>query len=124
LVPVNKQARHLSLAQISVRAAELAALARAGRLSAGDMEGGTFTVSNLGMYGVSMFTPIINPPEAGILGVCAIADVLKLENEKPVNRRIMGLSLSFDHRVLDGAEAAAFLKMVQELLESPLRILL
>jgi pyruvate dehydrogenase E2 component (dihydrolipoamide acetyltransferase) len=124
LVPVIKNAETLGLRAVSAKAAELAVLAREGRLSNDDMSGGTFTVSNLGMFGVTAFTPVINPPETGILGVCAVEDVVKLEGEKPGNRRMMGLSLAFDHRAVDGAEAALFLKHLRDLLESPLLILL
>jgi pyruvate dehydrogenase E2 component (dihydrolipoamide acetyltransferase) len=124
LVPVIKNAGSLSLRQISAKAVELAALAREGRLSNDDMSGGTFTVSNLGMFGITAFTPIINPPEAGILGVCAVEDVVKLEGEKLTSRRMMGLSLSFDHRAVDGAEAALFLKSLRDLLESPVLMLI
>jgi len=123
LVPVIERAQTLTLRQISARAAELAEKSRTGKLAPNEMEGGTFTVSNMGMYGITMFTPIINPPEAAILGVCAIEEVLKLVNEKPVSYSVMGLSLSFDHRIVDGAEAAAFLKTLKELLEAPLQIL-
>jgi len=124
LVPVIKRAQTMSFREISARAAELADRARTGRLAGNDLEGGTFTVSNMGMYGITMFTPIINPPEAAILGVCAIEEVLKLENEKPVNHSVMGLSLSFDHRIADGAEAAAFLKTLKGLLETPFLMLI
>jgi pyruvate dehydrogenase E2 component (dihydrolipoamide acetyltransferase) len=123
LVPVIRDAQDLGLRQISAKAAELAAKAREGKLSGGEMSGGTFTVSNVGMYGITVFTPIINPPEAAILGVCAIEDVLRLEGDKVVNRKLMGLSLSFDHRIADGADSALFLKSIKDLLESPLLIL-
>ncbi|MDR1588484.1 MAG: 2-oxo acid dehydrogenase subunit E2, partial [Treponema sp.] len=124
LVPVIKNAGTLNLRQMSAKAAELASLAREGRLSNDDMSGGTFTVSNLGMFGITAFTPVINPPEAGILGVCAVEDVVKLEGEKLGIRKMMGLSLSFDHRAVDGAEAALFLKSLRNLLESPILMLL
>ncbi|MDR1930879.1 MAG: 2-oxo acid dehydrogenase subunit E2 [Treponema sp.] len=124
LVPVIHDAQDLGLAALSASAAELAAKAREGRLSPDEMSGGTFTVSNVGMYGITAFTPIINPPEAGILGVCAIEDELKLEGERVVSRKKMGLSLAFDHRIVDGADAALFLKTLRELLEAPLLIIL
>jgi pyruvate dehydrogenase E2 component (dihydrolipoamide acetyltransferase) len=124
LVPVIRNAGALSLGEISAKAAELAALAREGRLSNDDMSGGTFTVSNLGMFGITAFTPIINPPETGILGVCAVEDVVKLEGETLGIRKMMGLSLSFDHRAVDGAEAALFLKSLKDLLESPVLMLI
>jgi len=124
VVPVIKSAQTLGFRQISLKAAELAELARSGKLNGNDLEGGTFTVSNMGMYGITMFTPIINPPEAAILGVCAIEEIVKLENDKLINHHIMGLSLSFDHRIVDGAEAALFMKTLREFLESPYQILL
>jgi pyruvate dehydrogenase E2 component (dihydrolipoamide acetyltransferase) len=123
LVPVIRNARALSLRQLSAQAADLASRAREGRLKAEEMEGGTFTVSNVGMFGVTAFTPIINPPEAAILGVCSVEDELRLEGEKVVSRKIIGLSLTFDHRIADGAEAAVFIKTLKDLLESPVVIL-
>jgi pyruvate dehydrogenase E2 component (dihydrolipoamide acetyltransferase) len=123
LVPVLRGAQNLGLVAISAAAANLAARAREGKLSPEEMSGGTFTVSNVGMYGITAFTPIINPPEAGILGVCAIEDELKLEGEKVVNRKKIGLSLAFDHRIVDGADSALFLKTIRELLEAPLLII-
>jgi pyruvate dehydrogenase E2 component (dihydrolipoamide acetyltransferase) len=124
LVPVIHQARDYSLPGLSARAAELAAKAREGRLTPDEMTGGTFTVSNIGMYGITSFTPIINPPEAAILGVCAVEDELKLEGEKAVNHKKMGLSLAYDHRIVDGAESSLFLKTLKDILEAPLLCLL
>jgi pyruvate dehydrogenase E2 component (dihydrolipoamide acetyltransferase) len=123
VVPVIFDAQNLTLRQLSAKAAELAARAREGRLATEEMTGGTFTVSNVGMYGVTGFTPIINPPEAGILGVCVVEEELKLENGQVVARKVMGLSHAYDHRVVDGAEAATFFKILKDLLESPLLIL-
>jgi pyruvate dehydrogenase E2 component (dihydrolipoamide acetyltransferase) len=123
LVPVIHGAQRMGLREISAATVELAAKAREGKLSADLMEGGTFTVSNVGMYGITAFTPIINPPEAGILGVCAIEDELRLEGGAVVNRKKMGLSLAFDHRIVDGADSAIFLKNIKGLLESPLLLL-
>ncbi|MDR1143079.1 MAG: 2-oxo acid dehydrogenase subunit E2 [Spirochaetaceae bacterium] len=124
LVPVIRSARDYTLAGLSARAAELAAKAREGKLTPDEMAGGTFTVSNIGMYGVTAFTPIINPPEAAILGVCAVEDELKLDGEKVVNRKKMGLSLAYDHRIVDGAESSLFLKNLKDILEAPLLCLL
>ncbi len=119
VVPVLRQADGLSLLDIARAEARLAEKARSGALSADEFSGGTFTVTNLGMYGVDAFTPIINPPEAAILGVGRLA-------EKPVVRRgqvvpcwMIELCLSFDHRIVDGAPAAAFLARVRDLLEDP-----
>jgi pyruvate dehydrogenase E2 component (dihydrolipoamide acetyltransferase) len=122
LVPVLHHIQDMDLLEISAAASALAARAREGKLLPEEMSGGTFTVSNVGMYGIRSFTPIINPPEAGILGVCAVEDQLALEGERVVNRKKMGLSLAFDHRIVDGAEAAMFLKTLGDLLENPLLI--
>ena len=124
IVPVIHNAQDYSLINLSLYAAELAVKAREGSLKAKDITGGTFTVSNIGMYGVTSFTPIINPPEAAILGVCAVEDQLKLDGEKVVNRKIIGLSLAYDHRIIDGAESSMFLKELKDILETPLLILL
>jgi pyruvate dehydrogenase E2 component (dihydrolipoamide acetyltransferase) len=123
LVPVIKDADMYSITGISAAAGELAAKGREGKLKMDEMEGGTFTVSNVGMFGVTSFTPIINQPEAGILGVCAVEDQLKMIDGEIVNRKIMGLSLTFDHRVVDGAEAAVAIKTLKDFLEAPLTIL-
>ncbi|GAA3324485.1 hypothetical protein GCM10020331_052540 [Ectobacillus funiculus] len=87
------------------------------------MTGSTFTISNLGAYGVEHFTPILNPPEAGILGVGAAYDKPVYKGEELQRRTIMPLSLTFDHRVLDGAPAAAFLQAVKQYLEEPILML-
>jgi pyruvate dehydrogenase E2 component (dihydrolipoamide acetyltransferase) len=123
LVPVIRNAQALSLRQLSAQAADLAGRAREGRLKTEEMSGGTFTVSNVGMFGVTAFTPIINPPEAAILGVCSVEDELRLEGERVVSRKIIGLSLTFDHRIVDGAGAAVFIKTLRDLLESPVIML-
>jgi pyruvate dehydrogenase E2 component (dihydrolipoamide acetyltransferase) len=87
------------------------------------MESGTFSVSNMGMYGITAFTPIINQPQVAILGVCAIEQELRMKDGQVTAHSVMGLSLTFDHRVLDGAGAALFLKSLKELLENPLVML-
>lgn len=123
LVPVVRAADTLSLAALAARTRELAAKAREKKLAPGDLEGGSFTVSNVGMYGIIAFTPIINLPQAAILGVCAVEESLALVGGNVTVRRLMGLSLTFDHRVLDGAEAALFLKGIKDALENPLMVL-
>ena len=123
LVPVIRGADALSLAALAARTRELAARAKEKKLPPADMEGGSFTVSNMGMYGITAFTPIINQPQAAILGVCTIEEELHLVAGSVAARRVMGLSLTFDHRVLDGAAAALFLKEVKDSLENPLMIL-
>ena len=123
IVPVIKDAQAKSLKEIAVRSADLASRARAGKLTLDEVEGGTFTVTSLGMFGVDTFTPILNPPQAGILGVGRIYDGLRWQGDAPVKAAAMRLSLTWDHRVLDGAPAAEFLAAVRELLESPYRLL-
>ncbi len=124
IVPVVKQANQLSVQALAAETARLAAAARDGSLTPDDLQGGTFTVTALGMYGVDSFTPIINSPEAGILGVNRIRDDVAWEGDKPVKQQRMKLSLTWDHRVLDGAPAAEFLGSVRDLLEAPYRLLI
>lgn len=119
IVPVIRNTDTLSVRAISNLARELAERAREGRLMPDEYTGGTFTVTNLGMYGITSFGPIINPPESAILGACAIEEVLKMEGDKIEKRLFMGLSLTFDHRALDGAQGAIFLKGLIGLLENP-----
>ena len=97
----------------------LAEAAKNGKANPDDLTGGTFTITNLGAYGVEGFTPIVNPPEAAILGVGAIAKKPVVVGDQVLPREQMTLSLTFDHRVTDGAPAAAFLRRVREILESP-----
>ena len=124
IVPVVKDAHAMSLRQIASASAALAQRARAGTLAVDNVAGGTFTVTSLGMFGVDGFTPILNPPQAGILGVGRIYDGVAWAGEHPVKAQRMRLSLTWDHRVLDGAPAAAFLASVRDFLEAPLRLLL
>jgi pyruvate dehydrogenase E2 component (dihydrolipoamide acetyltransferase) len=99
------------------------AAAREGRLRPADIEGGTFTISNLGMYGVDSFDAIVNAPQAAILAVGRIADRVVALDGAAVVRPTMQISLSFDHRVVDGARGAAFLGTLAELIEEPLGLL-
>lgn len=115
LVPVIFGADTLSLADISGKAKELAAGAREGTLSPDDMSGGSFTVSNLGSLGIESFTPVINPPQTAILGVCCTTNRVRADGSV---YPAMGLSLTFDHRALDGAPAAKFLKELCTSLEN------
>lgn len=123
IVPVIKDAGVKPLKQIAVESAHLAQRARDGALSLTDVEGGTFTVTSLGMYGVDTFTPILNTPQAGILGVGRIYDGLRWDDDIPRKAARMRLSLTWDHRVLDGAPAAEFLATVRGYLEAPFRLL-
>jgi len=125
IVPVLHQADTLNLRQIAERTRELAALARERRLTREQSTGGTFTVSNLGMYGITSFTPLINVPESAILGVGAVAEVLRFDDHRQVvARQVLELSLTHDHRHIDGAPAALFLQAVRRLLENPLALLM
>jgi pyruvate dehydrogenase E2 component (dihydrolipoamide acetyltransferase) len=120
IVPVLRDADTLPIWQISQKAKALAEKARAGRLLPDEYTGGTFTVSNLGAYGVTMFTPMINPPESAILGVCAIEQRLEMDDAGHIEKRLkMGLSLTYDHRSIDGAQAAIFTARIIELLQAP-----
>ncbi len=119
IVPNIPNADQKSLLEISTAIRELADKARAGSLSHTEVTGGTFTITNLGTYGVEAFTPIINYPECAILGVGRIADRAVVRDGEIVVRPTMWLSLTFDHRIVDGAPAAQFLARVQDLLESP-----
>jgi pyruvate dehydrogenase E2 component (dihydrolipoamide acetyltransferase) len=123
VVPVIRDVQTLSLKEIAIESARLASRAREGTLGLDDYAGGTFTISSLGMYGVDSFTPILNEPQTGILGVNRIFEGFDWEEDKPVKVRKMNLSLTWDHRVLDGAPAAGFLAEVQALLASPYRLL-
>jgi pyruvate dehydrogenase E2 component (dihydrolipoamide acetyltransferase) len=119
IVPVIRNADQLSLPEISTVARSLAQKARTGKLMPDDFTGGTFTVSNMGQFGIYSFTPIINQPESAILGVCAIEEQLTLKDADVVVRKIMGLSLTFDHRVIDGAQCALFQSEIKDMLENP-----
>ena len=122
IVPVVHNTDKKSLQEIAQEAKGLAEKARAGKLAIEEVSGGTFTVSNLGMYGVDGFTPIINTPQTGILGVGRIVEKPVIYRGKIAKRSMMVLSLTFDHRVIDGAPAGAFLQTVADLLAHGNRI--
>jgi pyruvate dehydrogenase E2 component (dihydrolipoamide acetyltransferase) len=123
VVPVVRDAANKSLKALAIESAALAARARDGTLGLDEMAGGTFTVSALGMYGVDAFTPILNSPQTGILGVNRIRDEVAWQRDRALPQKRMRLSLTWDHRVLDGAPAALFLAAVRDLLEAPYRLL-
>lgn len=123
LVPVVHDADLMTLQEISAVAADLAVKAKEKRLQSSDFNGGTFTVSNLGMFDIVSFTPIINPPEVGILGVGKMEKRAVVVNDQIVIRPMMTLSLTYDHRVVDGAPAAEFLRRVKKLLQTPALLL-
>lgn len=124
MTPVIKHADKKNLRQISTETRELAGLARDRKLQPEQMEGSTFTMSNLGMFGIEEFTAIINPPNVCILAVGTIRDVPVVKNGEVVPGKRMKVTLSSDHRVVDGAKAADFLSTLRELLENPLSMLL
>ncbi|KAF0109772.1 MAG: 2-oxoglutarate dehydrogenase E2 component (dihydrolipoamide succinyltransferase) [Hyphomonadaceae bacterium] len=124
VVPVLRDCDVLSLAGIEKGIAALGAKARDGALAIEDMQGGTFTISNGGVYGSLMSTPILNSPQSGILGMHKIQDRVMVENGQMVVRPMMYLALSYDHRIVDGKEAVTFLVRVKECLENPERMLL
>jgi pyruvate dehydrogenase E2 component (dihydrolipoamide acetyltransferase) len=117
LVPVVRRADEVSLQEIARQRFDLVTRAQAGRLRPDDVAGGTFTISNLGMYGVDTFAPILNPPQAAILGVGRIADRVVAVSGAPVVRPMMMVTLTCDHRVVDGARAARFLDALAQGLE-------
>jgi pyruvate dehydrogenase E2 component (dihydrolipoamide acetyltransferase) len=124
VVPTVFDADRRSLGEIARVTRELAGRVRSGQIRVEELEGGTFTVSNLGMYGMTAITPVINPPQAGILGVGAVRETLARVNGEIVDRALMTLTLSCDHRILYGADAARLLGDIRDLLESPLRVAL
>lgn len=119
VVPVLRAVQQTPLAELSALAKETVAQARAGKLPPDAYAGGTFTVTNLGMLGIEAFTPIINPPQTAILGVCAAQERPARVGGQLAWRQMMGLCLTHDHRVIDGALGAAFLGRLKQLLESP-----
>ncbi len=123
LVPVVPRADQLGLAAIATRRAEVVERAQAGKLTPADMSNGTFTISNLGMYGIDSFNAIVNPPQAAILAIGRIADRVVPINGQPAVQPMTTLMLSCDHRVVDGARAAQFLQTLVGYLEDPLSIL-
>ena len=123
IVPVLQRADTLSLAELATRREDLVARAQAGRLRPADIQGGGFTISNLGMYGVDAFNAIVNTPQAAILAVGRIADRVVSIGGEPAVQPTMMLTLSCDHRALDGARGAQFLGALAELIEEPLALL-
>ncbi|MDR7123746.1 2-oxoglutarate dehydrogenase complex dihydrolipoyllysine-residue succinyltransferase [Pseudotabrizicola sp. 4114] len=124
VVPVVRDADQMGFAQIEKTIAQLGARARDGKLSMADMQGGSFTISNGGVYGSLMSSPILNPPQSGILGMHKIQDRPVVVNGQIVIRPMMYLALSYDHRIVDGKGAVTFLVRVKEALEDPRRLLM
>jgi pyruvate dehydrogenase E2 component (dihydrolipoamide acetyltransferase) len=116
---VVRNADRKPLRAIAAEVKEFVQRARSGKLTMAEITGGTFTITNLGGFGIDAFTPILNPPEAAILGVGRIVERLSRHNADLVWRQMMVLSLTIDHRVVDGAPAAAFLQTLRHFLEEP-----
>jgi len=119
LVPVIRAVPTLGLREVAARSRELVDLARSGKLTSRDMQGGCFTITNLGAFGIDAFTPIINPPECAILGVGRIERRPVMDGDRVIGRELVTLSLTFDHRIVDGAPAARFLQTLAACIENP-----
>jgi pyruvate dehydrogenase E2 component (dihydrolipoamide acetyltransferase) len=124
VVPIVKNAQRKGIAAISAEIKEMAQKAKSGALTRDEMSGGTFTITNIGMYGIESFTPIINPPQSAILGVNAIEQTPVVKDGEVVIRPIMKLSLTADHRIIDGAVAAQFLSDLKATIKNPWKLLL
>jgi 2-oxoglutarate dehydrogenase E2 component (dihydrolipoamide succinyltransferase) len=124
VVPVVREADRMSLAEIEGAIADFGKRAREGRLSIEEMQGGTFTITNGGVYGSLLSTPILNAPQSGILGMHRIEERAVVKNGQIVARPMMNLALTYDHRIVDGKDAVTFLVRVKECLEDPQRFLL
>ncbi len=124
MVPVLRDCDRLSFAQIEKGIAEMAGRAREGKIGVADLQGGTFTITNGGTFGSLLSTPILNPPQSGILGMHAIQKRPVVVDDQIVIRPMMYLALSYDHRIIDGREAVSFLVRVKECVEAPERLLL
>ncbi|HHH13935.1 MAG TPA: dihydrolipoamide succinyltransferase, partial [Thiolapillus brandeum] len=124
VVPILRGADRLSFAEIEKAIRQFGQKAKEGTLSYEELQGGTFTISNGGVYGSLLSTPILNPPQSGILGMHKIQERPVAENGQVVIRPMMYLALSYDHRIVDGKDAVQFLVTIKELLEDPSRLLL
>jgi len=124
VVPVLRDADKMSMAEIEAKIAEYANKARAGKLTLEEMQGGTFSITNGGVFGSLLATPILNSPQSGILGMHKIEERPVVEDGQIVIRPMMYIALSYDHRIIDGKESVTFLVAVKELLEDPARLLL
>ena len=125
IVPVIRDADRLGLDALSAAAKDLASRAKGNKLTPDEYKGSTFSVSNLGMFGIETFTPIVNQPDAAILGVCAVEDELVMDDEGNISKhQVMRLSFTYDHRLIDGAVAAKFVMALRDLLEKPMSIIL
>ena len=124
VVPVLRNSDQMSFAEIEKNISELGKKARDGKITIEDLQGGTFTITNGGIYGSMLSTPILNPPQSGVLGMHNIIERAIVIDGSIVIRPMMYLALSYDHRIIDGKEAVSFLKNVKDCLEDPKRLFL
>ena len=124
VVPVIRDAQTMSVAQVEKTIGDFGAKAKAGTMTMADMTGGTFTISNGGVFGSLMSTPIINPPQSAVLGLHRIEDRAVVRDGQVVVRPMMYLALSYDHRLIDGREAVTFLVALKNAIEDPTRLLI
>jgi len=124
VVPVLRDADHMSFAEVELAIADLARRARERKLSVEELTGGTFTISNGGVFGSLLSTPIVNPPQSAILGLHAIQDRPVVRDGQIVIRPMMYVALTYDHRIIDGRESVTFLRRIKECIEDPSRILI
>lgn len=123
-MPVVRNAERMSFAEIERQIADFGARGRENKLKLEELQGGTFTISNGGVFGSLMSTPIINPPQSGILGLHAIQDRPVAREGQVVIRPMMYIALTYDHRIVDGREAVTFLRRIKECVEDPARVLI
>jgi 2-oxoglutarate dehydrogenase E2 component (dihydrolipoamide succinyltransferase) len=124
VVPILRNAERMSFAEVEIAIADISARARDNKIALEELQGGTFTISNGGIYGSLLSTPILNPPQSGILGLHAIQDRVVARDGQVVIRPMMYVALSYDHRLVDGREAVTFLKRIKECVEDPARMLI
>jgi 2-oxoglutarate dehydrogenase E2 component (dihydrolipoamide succinyltransferase) len=124
VVPVLRHAERMSFAEIEVAIADFVGRAQESKLKLEELEGGTFTISNGGIYGSLLSTPIVNPPQSGILGMHAIQERPVVRDGGVVIRPMMYVALTYDHRIIDGREAVTFLRRIKDVIEDPARMLL
>ena len=122
-MPVLRNAERMSFAEIEKRVADFAQRAKDSKLKAEELESGTFTITNGGVFGSLLSTPVINPPQSGILGMHMIQDRPVARDNEVVIRPMMYVALTYDHRIVDGREAVLFLRRIKEVIEAPARML-
>jgi 2-oxoglutarate dehydrogenase E2 component (dihydrolipoamide succinyltransferase) len=124
VVPVLRNAERMSFAEVEMAIGDFARRAKENKLKVDELQGGTFTISNGGVYGSMLSTPIVNPPQSGILGLHAIQERPVARDGAVVIRPMMYVALTYDHRLVDGREAVSFLRRIKEVMESPTRMLM